>query len=454
MSSGLWIFDLEGDGLKPTKLHVLSVSSADESVKKSTPDYEDMRRFFKSAKVLVGHNIARFDIVVVERLLGVKVKAKIVDTLALSWILFPLRPKHGLASWGETLGVPKPEVDDWEGLTYEEYEHRCSEDVRINTLLWGRCWKYLLDLYGTEKKVWRYLDYISFKMHCARLQEESGWHVDRELASTSLREMEVQRDGKVAELAAAMPQVPVIRLREKPKRFFKADGSYSKLGEEWIRLLAERGLPSDHDKVIETIVNYDPPNPNSNVQIKDWLYSLGWIPQTLKVVKNKVTNEVRQIPQINLDQGKGVCPSIKRLFDKESRLEALDGLSILNARIPLIKGILKASEDTGKATARIQGLTNTLRFQHAELVNLPRADRPFSSGIRGSLVAAPGCVLCGADLASLEDRIKMHYVHKYDENYINLVSSEDYDPHLSLAVMAGMMTQAEKDFYIWHAKGH
>ena len=55
-----------------------------------------MRSFFDETDILVGHNIIRFDIPVVERLLGIKVKAQLVDTLALSWYLFPNRKIHKL----------------------------------------------------------------------------------------------------------------------------------------------------------------------------------------------------------------------------------------------------------------------------------------------------------------------------------------------------------------------
>lgn len=92
------IFDVEGDGLKPTKLHCLSVNTGKKI--KSTTNYAEMRKFFTKATLLIGHNIQRFDIPVVERLLEIKITAKLVDTLVLSWYLEPKRLKHGLAEWG------------------------------------------------------------------------------------------------------------------------------------------------------------------------------------------------------------------------------------------------------------------------------------------------------------------------------------------------------------------
>ena len=79
------VIDLEANGLTPSKIHVLSVNFG--GTIKSTPDYDKMRSLLGKADVLIGHNITRYDIPVLERLLNIKITAKIVDTLALSWYL-------------------------------------------------------------------------------------------------------------------------------------------------------------------------------------------------------------------------------------------------------------------------------------------------------------------------------------------------------------------------------
>jgi DNA polymerase III alpha subunit (gram-positive type) len=107
-----------------------------------------MRKFFEEADVLVGHNIVMFDVVAVERVLGIKIKAKLVDTLALSWYLNYDRMKHGLESYGEDYGVPKPVIKDWHSLTPEYYAHRCDTDVKINWRLWKSLEIKLGKLYG------------------------------------------------------------------------------------------------------------------------------------------------------------------------------------------------------------------------------------------------------------------------------------------------------------------
>ena len=91
------VFDIETDGLldKLTKIHVLSYQTAAMDEPRSIFDYDEMRDFFLEYSMdhtlaLAGHNIVRFDIPAVEKVLNIKVRAKLVDTLGLSWYLHHL----------------------------------------------------------------------------------------------------------------------------------------------------------------------------------------------------------------------------------------------------------------------------------------------------------------------------------------------------------------------------
>lgn len=442
----LAVFDIEADGLTPTKIHCLSVKVNGKKIL-STSDYDKMRRFFNNADVLIGHNITRYDIPAVEKLLGVSVKAKLVDTLALSWYLYPNRIRHGLEGWGEDFGVPKPVVTDWEGLSVEEYIHRCEEDVKINHKLWEKQWRYLLKLYGGEEEAWNLINYLSFKMDCAREQERVKWKLDVERCTNGLAELTHLKEVKVNQLKEAMPKVEVIKKSTKPKKPFLKSGGLSATGEKWFKLLEDQGLPEDYDGEVSYVNDYKEPNPGSTTQIKSWLVGLGWIPQTFKHKRDKETNEFTSIPQINLEHGAGICPSIKKLYGKEPALELLDGLSVLTHRISILKGFLDAVDEEGYVQAQIQGLTNTLRFKHKVVVNLPSVGKPYGDLIRGCLIAPDGYELIGSDMSSLEDRTKQHYMWDYDPEYVKEMNTEGFDPHLDIGVLAGMMTQAQADAF-------
>jgi len=443
------VFDIEADGLDATRIHCLVYEQDGEMAPLTS--YADMKAWLAKAEVLIAHNCIRYDKPTLERLLGIRIKAKFVDTLALSWYLFPHVKRHGLEQWGEHYGVKKPEIDDWENLTQEEYVHRCSEDVRINKLLWDDCWKFLIKLYGSEEDAWRLIDYLTFKMDCAREQERSKWKVDLPKAQALLDKLIKERDEKTEQLAKAMPKVPIKTIRKMPaKGLYKLNGEPSVAGARWLQLLEEHGLPEGHTEPIEVITGYNEPNPGSHIQIKDWLYGLGWEPETFEYKRDKETGDVRKIPQVNLKEGKGVCPSIKKLYGKEPSLELMDGLSIVIHRISILQGFVDNSDEDGYVKAEVGGFTNTLRFKHRVVVNLPGVDKAYGKEIRGCLMAPDGYELCGSDMSSLEDRTKQHYMWPHDPDYVREMQKPDFDPHLGLAVFAGEITQDEEDFYKWY----
>ncbi len=437
------IFDIETDGLlnEMTKVHVLSWMDNDNNVQ-HTHDYVAMRIFFEEADILIGHNIIRFDIPAVEKLLGVKIKAKLVDTLALSWYLNHDRLKHGLEGYGEDYGVPKPKITDWDNLSPEEYAHRCNEDVKINARLYRDLMIKMKEIYGKEEDMWRMIDYLTFKMECAREQEALQWKLDVEKAKTHLGEWTYLKEEKTAQLAEAMPEVVKYRTANRPAQMYKKNGETTVAADTWFDLCAEYRQHPDVPS-IEVVHSREKGNPNSNDQVKSWLYSLGWKPRTFKFTRNKITGEEKTIAQVRRDSE--LCPSVIELAEREPAISLLDGLSVLTHRIGIIKSMVE-SERSGYVQATIAGFTNTLRFRHARpLVNLPSVDKPYGAEIRGCLTAPEGYTLCGADMTSLEDTTKRHYMKPLDPDYVAEMSKDGFDPHLDLAKHAGVITQDDID---------
>lgn len=437
------VFDIETDGLleEATKIHVLSWMD-ENGVVQHTHDQFNMAVFFTQAKTLVGHNIIRFDIPVVEKLLGIKVEAKLVDTLALSWYLNHDRPRHGLEGYGEDYGVPKPKITDWNNLTPEEYAHRCNEDVKINAKLYKDLSAQLEWLYQDQTERESFVQYLSFKMDCARQQEALGWKLDVAKAQSHYEELQSLKEEKIEQLAEAMPKNKVYKKVEKPTRMTKADGSLTVYGERWMALLRAGGHPSTTVGPIQVLDKEERANPNSNNQVKEWLQALGWQPATFKYHRNPDGSE-RTVEQVR--DGSELCESVKLLIDKNPSVGILDGLSVINHRLGVFKGFLDCHKD-GWLKAEIAGFTNTLRFKHYKpLVNLPGVDKPWGAEIRGCLTAPEGFVLCGADMTSLEDTTKRHYMQPLDPEYVAEMSREGFDPHLDLAKHAGAITQADID---------
>ena len=144
------IFDVESNGLldDATKIHCLSYIDTDREKDIITLyDYDDMRLLFSVKKHFVGHNIIRYDIPLLEKLLDIKIDARLYDTLPMSWVMNPTRSKHGLDSFFPDFGIEKPKIDDWSNLSIEDYSHRCEEDVKITQALWNNLLQRFMVLY-------------------------------------------------------------------------------------------------------------------------------------------------------------------------------------------------------------------------------------------------------------------------------------------------------------------
>jgi DNA polymerase III alpha subunit (gram-positive type) len=145
------VFDTETNGLAYVcdKMHILSYTYDGKEIT-SVGTYDEMRKFFQQENVLfVAHNDVCFDMVVINKILGLNLNyGKFVDTLAVSWELSPERKLHGLGSYQVESNLVKPQVDNWEDVTWEQMKHRCESDVKLNWWLWQKQRKRLVEIYG------------------------------------------------------------------------------------------------------------------------------------------------------------------------------------------------------------------------------------------------------------------------------------------------------------------
>ena len=118
------VFDLESDGLldKATMFHVLSFHMADGKTGSINGDNHSRFRKFLSYHIdnnipVVAHNGICFDVALCERLLGIVLgKLMVIDTLAISWYMNTKRKMHGLNSFLEDYGIPKPTIGEAEWI--------------------------------------------------------------------------------------------------------------------------------------------------------------------------------------------------------------------------------------------------------------------------------------------------------------------------------------------------
>lgn len=448
-----WIADIESDALLDaiTKIHVLSFGykMEDQWVINSTNDCEDIKRFFSDpSKVVAIHNGLRFDKPAIEKILGIKVKATLIDTLALAWYVDHGRAwnQYNLDWYGTKFGVPKPVVadDEWVNISYDRVKERCQEDMKITIKVWELLLEKLRLIYDSDEDIVRVIKYLNFIMECSYKQEEQKIRIDIEKTKANLEYFESLKAEKVEQLKMAMPKVPITKVINKPKEMYKKDGSLSVAGQRWMEL----NLPFDQQRY-EYVSDYIVANPNSVPQKKAWLYSLGWKPITFSYKRDKKTGDTKKIEQI-LTEEKELCPSVLKLVEKEPAIELLDGISVLTHRIGLLKGILN-NQKGGYIVQGLSQLAVSLRWQHTVVVNFPRVtgkgDIRDGKWIRECLIAGEGHKIVQADLSGIESRTSDHYTFPLDPHLVMQTQAEGFDPHTQIAVVAGLMTEGEEQWY-------
>lgn len=431
------IFDIECDSLNATKIHCFSYCTTTDSTKHSLIKYEDIISLLKICDTLIGHNIIRFDIPILEKILGIKIKANLIDTLGISWYLDPLQLKHGLEEWGNILKVEKPKIEDWENLDLEKYIYRCEQDVEITEKLFHYQMNYLTDLYENEDSIKRVLNYITFKLDCAREQEEEKILLNYNLCVNTLENLNKLKQEKINDLIPIMPDNIKYKTIKKPNKILKKDGSLSETGKKWLAYLKQHNLPIDYDKPLEIEDSREQGNPTSVKQLKDFLFSLGWKPISFKYSHLK-DGTLNKVPQIAMNGE--ICESVQKLFEIQPKLQSLENLTIINHRIGILEGFLKNVNPVGYLTSKIQGFTNTFRFKHVEIVNLPSIDKPFSKEIRACLICEDDEILCGSDLKGVESNTKMHYMYFFDPEYVKEMQVPGFDEHLDIAEKAKLLS--------------
>jgi DNA polymerase I-like protein with 3'-5' exonuclease and polymerase domains len=160
-------FDLESDGLgeTATKVHCIVIADLDsDQVDAYGPDQiHAALEHLARASYITGHNIANFDLPLLQRLHGwaPATACEVCDTLVASRVILPhlddlddqaaaiaavkskfkglgrLRGSHKLEAWGARLGQAKVgvDIDDWAQYRPEILE-RCISDTKLTRTLW------------------------------------------------------------------------------------------------------------------------------------------------------------------------------------------------------------------------------------------------------------------------------------------------------------------------------
>jgi DNA polymerase-1 len=414
-----YVIDIEADSLDPAVIWVMCWLHVQTGEKGECRSIEEIRSFFERTKgaYYVGHNILKFDAPVLVRLADVVLGVhNCIDTLVLSTLYSPsLAEGHSLGAWGEKLGYPKIEFNEWDRLS-EEMVVYCHQDVLITAKLFVRLIKTLDRIGFSERSI---AIQHKFTVIIDR-QQRNGFKFDgvraRELY-LELRHIEKQIEEKVHEVFP-----PTLEEYGTYKRAYRKDGSHSA---QYLRHSAEFPKVVLHDDGTYTVYDYVPFNIGSPNQRTAKLLALGWEPQefTDKTPKGGGGNPKP------FDKGK-LSPSLEKFVEENDAptVKLIAQWMSVNGRANMVKTWLDNwNEDDGCIHGKLF-VADTLRLRHQapNTANIPAVrsnkegdvlrglDGYYTYETRDLWVARAGRVLVGTDAAGLELRMLAHYLNRAD----------------------------------------
>lgn len=226
------VFDSEGDNLYHdiTKFHcfVLKDLETGRVLKFGPSSIPQALEVLQEAKIIVAHNLCGFDYPAIKKLYpSFHYDGKMRDTLVMSKLMQPERPRHSLESYGIQFNRYKPDHKDWTVFT-RRMLHRCSEDVEINEMLY----KYWVER-ECQDNSWKDAIELEQEFMLDQIRQEvAGVDVDIQGAYNLISSLDRELEEIDKELYKRLP-LRVVDCGE-VKRPFKKDRSLSKMATDWI----------------------------------------------------------------------------------------------------------------------------------------------------------------------------------------------------------------------------
>ena len=394
------------------------------------------------ATVLIGHNIIRYDMPVLEKVCSFKSKARLLDTMVCARLIksnikdtdalllkqkrLPVEffGKHSIEAWGYRLGVMKLHVgiEDWSAWT-PEIQERCVGDTELNLLLF----KHLkIDSYSPQAIELE----NRIQVVCARI-EESGWPFDMEAAQALHIKLvsEKARLGKMLEAEYGFWFAP--KEANPAKREFIPKVNVKTTG-------YVKGQPCCKLKRVDF-------NAESTAHVVRALSKKGWIPEEFteagapKVDESIIASLTERWPELKtLAEYITVGTRLGQLADgKQAWLKNVQPDMCIHGSINPMGTI------TGRAShfAPNLGQVPAVHSRKGGLTLYGRACREL-------FTVKPGFVMVGADMSGLELRCLAHYVAPMDGGEYGKLVCEG-NVHTFNMQSAGLNSRDQAKTYIY-----
>ena len=434
MQSEHLLFDIEADELlvRVKRMWILVVVNiySGEITRYLEHDFGWKERLSKAA-VVVGHNILGYDLPLLKKLFDFELpkEVAIVDTMLLSQILDYNRfggLSHKLARWGELLGYPKFEFNDFSQYS-EEMAVYCVRDCTLNVKVYLQLlieYKATGELYkasgGDPRRLKAYVKAEHKAAWWCSLGQLHGWPFDvkaakhlREVLEAKMWEATSALSARLGFKAVAVDKALGIVEEKKPK--WLKNGCYDSHTCRWFDVSPFDGV--DERPILGPFsrVTFEKLTLESVADVKIFLYRNNWVPTEWNI---KVDEETRQRTK-----------TTPKITDDSLEFLGGDGKLYLeyrkaSSRLGVLKTWLENVDEDGNLHGDCMLIgTPSMRARHSIIVNIPSSDAAYGKEMRSLFGCKPGWKLLGCDSKGNQARGLAHFLG--DAGFIDTLLNGD-----------------------------
>ena len=419
------VFDIETDGLYDQVTQVFCIVIYDinrEETFTYGPDcVDDALAHLATGDVLIGHNVIFYDVPVLEKLHSFNTKARIIDTLICTRLIWPKEklydldvqlypevPKNyrglaGLKAWGYRLSDKKIEFKDFSEYS-EEMLVYCKQDVSVTS------------------KLWKHIANQGYPEQALKLEHDFALAINKQI-----------RAGVPFDVDAAIDFVDDLRARETQLETELKEIFPPLEHRSWFTPKVNnknrgyvKGVPFEK-------VRYDEFNPGSRNQIADRLKAkYGWEPEKTTDKNNPILND-EVLEALPYPEAK---PLAEYMLVKKRLGQIADGN---NAWLRLV------NNDSGRMHGDVVTngcVTGRCAHRYPNMGQVPASYSPYGKECRSLFHAPQGWDMIGIDAKALELRCLAGYLAIYDGGeYARVVTDPTIDIHVYNQERFGVATR-------------
>ncbi len=419
------VFDIETDGLydKVTKVFCIVIYdiNREETFAYGPDRIDDALAHLATGDVLIGHNVIFYDVPVLQKLHSFNCKARILDTLICTRLIWPKEklydldvqlypevPKNycgmaGLKAWGYRLSDNKIEFKDFSEYS-EEMLVYCKQDVLVTS------------------KLWKHIANQGYPEQALKLEHDFALAINKQI-----------RAGVSFDVDAAIDLVDNLRAREAQLETELKEIFPPLEHRNWFTPKVNNKTRGYVKGVPFEKIHYEEFNPGSRDQIADRLKAkYGWQPEKTTEKGNPILND-EVLEALPYPEAK---PLAEYMLIKKRLGQIADGN---NAWLKLVNN--DSSRMHGDVVTN-GCVTGRCAHRYPNMGQVPAGYSPYGKECRSLFHAPQGWDMIGIDAKALELRCLAGYLAIYDGGeYARVVTDPTIDIHVYNQERFGVATR-------------